>query len=95
MIGRVAVRLSIRGRDIVRGGSPDEVPGLVVKFFNAERTRSVAAAAGRWPGSGTWRQVEGEVTVPQWACEAILQVGLLGATGSWDVDDVAVSGFPR
>jgi protein-L-isoaspartate(D-aspartate) O-methyltransferase len=94
-IGRVAVRLSIRGRDIVRGGSPEESPGLVVKFFNAERTRSVAAVVGRWSGSGTWRQVEGEVPVPQWAREAILQVGLLGATGSWDVDDVAVSGFPR
>jgi protein-L-isoaspartate(D-aspartate) O-methyltransferase len=95
IVGRVAVRLRIRGRDIVRGGSPDESPGMVVKFFNAERTRSVAAAVGHWPGSGPWRQVEGEVPVPQWAREAILQVGLLGATGSFEVDDVAVSGFPR
>ena len=95
VVGRVAVRLRIRGRDIVRGGSPDESPGLVVKFFNAERTRSVAAAVGHWPGSGPWRQVEGDVPVPQWAREAILQVGLLGATGGFEVDDVVVSGFPR
>jgi hypothetical protein len=35
------------------------------------------------------------VVVPTWAREAILQVGLMGATGRLDVDDVRISGQER
>lgn len=94
-VGKIAFRLSIRGDGITPGMAADEVPGMVVKFFNAERTRSIAAAVGSWNRSGPWRQVEGSVPVPTWAREAIVQIGLLGATGQFDVDDVSVAGFPR
>ena len=94
-VGKIAFRLSIRGDGITPGTTAEEVPGMVVKFFNAERTRSIAAAVGSWNRSGPWRQVEGSVPVPTWAREAIVQIGLLGATGQFDVDDVSVAGFPR
>jgi protein-L-isoaspartate(D-aspartate) O-methyltransferase len=94
-VGRVTIRLSTRGEGIARGTSPEELPGLVVKFFNADRTRSIAASAGQWTGDGPWRQVEAAVTVPTWATEAIMQIGLLGATGRLDVDDVRLGGVSR
>ena len=94
-IGRVAFSLSVRGDGIGGGPNPDDFPGLVVRFFNEERTRSMNGQVGPWKGNGPWRQVEGTVAVPVWAREAILQVGLLGATGRLDVDDVRVTGTPR
>jgi protein-L-isoaspartate(D-aspartate) O-methyltransferase len=95
IVGRVSFRASIRGGDVLSGTTADETPGMIVKFFNAERTRSIAAPVGQWAGSHSWRKVEGAAAVPVWAREAIVQVGLLGATGRLDVDGVEVAGIPR
>jgi len=94
-IGRVSFSLEVRGDGIAAGPGSEDFPGLVVRFFNDERTRSVNGQVGPWKNSGPWRRMEGTVTVPVWAREAILQIGMLGATGRLDVDDVRVSGIPR
>jgi hypothetical protein len=39
--------------------------------------------------------VEEVIAVPTWAREAILQVGMMGATGRLDVDDVRIAGVAR
>jgi protein-L-isoaspartate(D-aspartate) O-methyltransferase len=94
-IGRVGFSLQIRGDGIGAGPTPDDFPGLVVRFFNDERSRSQNGQVGLWKGNGPWRRVEGTIPVPVWAREAIVQIGLLGATGQLDVDDVQVTGISR
>jgi protein-L-isoaspartate(D-aspartate) O-methyltransferase len=94
-VGRVTFSLSVRGEGIEAGPGPEDFPGLVVRFFNEGRSRSLNGQLGPWKGSGPWRQIEGTVTVPVWAREAIVQIGLQGATGRLDVDDVRVAGMPR
>ena len=94
-IGRVTLSLAVRGDAIAAGPNADDFPGLVVRFFNEERTRSQNSQVGPWKANGGWRRVEGTIAVPVWAREAILQIGLLGATGRLDVDDVRVSGVAR
>lgn len=94
-VGRVTISLQIRAATIGAGPGPEDFPGIVVRFFNDERSRSSNGQVGPWKDNGPWRRVEGTVTVPLWAREAILQVGLLGGTGTIDVDDVRVSGIPR
>jgi protein-L-isoaspartate(D-aspartate) O-methyltransferase len=94
-IGRVAVSLDVRGDGIGAGPHPDDFPGLAVRFFNEERSRSQNGQLGPWKGTGPWRRVDGTITVPAWAREAIVQIGLLGATGQLDVDNVVVTGIPR
>ena len=94
-VGRVTFSLEVRGAAVGAGPGSEDFPGLVVRFFNDERSRSVSGQVGPWKDNGPWRRVEGTVTVPVWAREAILQVGLLGATGRLDVDDVRVSAIAR
>ena len=94
-VGRVTFSLEVRGAAVGAGPGPEDFPGLVVRFFNDERSRSMSGQVGPWKDNGPWQRVEGTVTVPVWAREAILQVGLLGATGRLDVDDVRVSATPR
>jgi len=94
-IGRLTVLLRARGEGIQAGPQPEDLPGLVVRFFNEERTRSLNGTVGPWRADGPWRAVEGTVTVPLWAREAIVQIGLFGATGRLDVDDVQISGISR
>jgi protein-L-isoaspartate(D-aspartate) O-methyltransferase len=94
-IGRLTFRLAMRSENIVAGQRPEELPGLVVRFYNEQRTKSFPAQLGPWQESPRWRTVEGGVPVPTWAREAIVQIGLLGATGRLDLDDVAVAGTAR
>ena len=94
-VGRVTFSLDVRADGIGAGPNAEDFPGLIVRFFNEERSRSLNGQVGPWKGSGPWRRVEGTVAVPVWAREAIVQIGLLGATGRLDVDDVRVAGIPR
>ncbi len=94
-VGRLRIEARLRGDRLRAGATPEEVPRIVVRFQDAERSRSSLARVGPWEGTFAWRPFEGSVVVPGWAREAILQVGLFGATGRLDVDDVRISGMPR
>ena len=50
---------------------------------------------GPWMGGSEWKRVDERVEVPTWAREASLMVGLAGATGVLDVDEVDVTPIPR
>lgn len=97
--GREVARLSLvarlQGEALRDGMSADEAPALAVQFFDEKRSRTGRALVGPWRGTFGWREVSGSVPVPGWAREAILQVGLLGATGQLDVDDVRIDAVPR
>lgn len=95
VVGRVALSVEVRGDGVAPGPAPDDQPSLVVRFFSEDRTRSQTGQIARWKPSGQWRRVGGEIPVPVWAREAIVQIGLLGATGRLDVDDVRVTAVAR
>ena len=94
-VGRVGFALRVRGESIVAGPGPEDLPGLLVRFFNAERSRSLQVRAGSWPRGGGWQRAEGSAAVPAWAREAIVQIGLFGATGVLDIDAVEVTATAR
>jgi protein-L-isoaspartate(D-aspartate) O-methyltransferase len=95
LVPAITIRLSIRGAAIVAGRRDDEQPSLVVKFLDGERRRSAVVRLGGWSGSFPWREVEETVSVPEWAREASLMIGMLGATGTFDVDALSVEAKPR
>ena len=90
-VRRLDVSLSVRAENVVPGATPTQIPAVVIRFFNENRSRSSLVAFGEWSGSFDWRKQQTTMPVPHWAREAILQVGLMGATGLLEVDDVAVA----
>jgi protein-L-isoaspartate(D-aspartate) O-methyltransferase len=90
-VRRIDVALSVRAENVVPGATPTQIPAVVVRFFNDTRSRSTLVAFGDWSGSFEWRTQRTTMPVPHWAREAILQVGMMGATGRLDVDDVTVA----
>ena len=94
-IGRLRIEAWLRAERVRPGTAADEVPRFVVRFQDAERSRSSQARIGPWQDSFPWERVVGTVAVPTWAREAFLQVGMMGATGQLDVDDVRISGIGR
>ncbi len=90
-VRRIDVATMVRAENVVPGGSPTQIPALVVRFFNETRSRSSLVAFGEWSGSFEWRSQRTTMPVPHWAREAILQVGMMGATGRLEVDEVTVA----
>jgi protein-L-isoaspartate(D-aspartate) O-methyltransferase len=90
VVERFTVRCMLRATDAAAGRTADELPALAVEFFDDRRSRSTRVKVGSWKGSFAWRQVEEAVRVPAWAREAILTVGLMGGTGTLDVDEITL-----
>lgn len=94
-VARLSLRAQVRAEGVRPGLVAEEAPGLVVKFFDGDRSRSARFFVGPWAGTFPWKAVSGMVPVPGWAREAILQVGMLGGTGRIEVDTVSVEGIAR
>jgi protein-L-isoaspartate(D-aspartate) O-methyltransferase len=89
-VARLAISAQLRAEGIRVGLSADAQPAIAVRFFDEQRSRSAAAQIGPWRGTFPWKEASGSLTVPSWAREAILQVGMLGATGRFEVDSVRI-----
>ena len=87
--------LEVRASGIQEGLSPEEAPGLAIQFFDERRSRSLRTFLGPWLGTSPWKTIEGTLQVPAWAREAIVHIGMLGATGTLDVDAVQLAPLPR
>ena len=94
-VGRLAIALDVRAEGIREGHSPQELPAVGVQFFDERRTRSSRALLPLGKGTFPWRRTEDSLPVPTWAREAILLVGMLGAEGRLEIDDVRITGRPR
>ena len=94
-IGRLSLTAALQAEGIRIGLGPDESPAFVVRFFDEGRSRSSKAPVAIGLGTFPWKDVSGTVPVPVWAREAILQIGMLGATGRLEVDNVRIEAIPR
>jgi protein-L-isoaspartate(D-aspartate) O-methyltransferase len=64
----------------------------MVHFFDARRAYLGSRLLGPWHAeTPTWNAVGGRLEVPTEATEAILQVGLNGATGRLSLDDLRLA----
>ena len=77
-----------RGKEIGPGQRPDQWPAVVITFYDERRAAVGEESAGQFVGTFPWRSEMKTVRVPLRAREAILRVGLLGATGELALDDL-------
>jgi len=89
-VPQISVSLRVQGKDIATGQDARQLPGLVITFYDERRAVVAEKGLGPWRGSFTWESETAKFQVPKQAREAILRVGLLGAVGELDVDDVEV-----
>lgn len=77
-----------RGKSIRPGGGPEEHPRIVITFYDERRGVVAEESIGTINGTFDWREEAGRIRVPLRAREAILRLGLLGATGELAMDGV-------
>jgi len=94
-IGSLRFTLKVRAEKIVDGPTPSNHADLEVNFYDMGRRPIGSAIAARWVGTFDWRDVTGSVQVPVAAREAIVRIGLNGATGRLYADAIKMTAERR
>ena len=90
-ISSLELRYWVRGENVRPGARPDELPHIVVTFYDEKRATVGEEVIGKFEGTFAWRQETGRLHVPLKAREAIVRIGLLGAIGDLSLDDLRLS----
>lgn len=81
---------SIRTELVFPGKGEFDMPVIAVTFYNENRKQMAAEFIGPFVGSRDWRPVRKVIAVPPEAREAIVRIGLFGATGTADFDNIRI-----
>jgi protein-L-isoaspartate(D-aspartate) O-methyltransferase len=87
-VSQLAVQFHVRGESIQHGRAVTDWPYLVVTFYDERRAGLGSEVVGPFRGSFAWQHRKAVLDVPVRAREAILRIGLLGATGKLAFDDI-------
>lgn len=90
-VSKIMLRASMSCKDIAVGPHPNDLPHVAVTFYDTSRKELSSSYIGPLQGSMTWKNRSLEVRVPIAAKEAIIRIGLFGATGSASFDRISVS----
>ncbi len=86
------IRLSgqARTKDIRKGPDPDSMPMIAISLYDEQRSDLGAFWLGPFRGTRPWRSSSRLIRIPPGTREAILRVGLFGATGTADFDEISI-----
>lgn len=86
------IRLSGQARteDIRKGPDRDSMPAIAISLYDEQRRDLGTFVLGPYRGTRSWRESSRLIRIPAATREAILRVGLFGATGTIDFDHVAI-----
>ncbi|MEZ6116285.1 MAG: protein-L-isoaspartate(D-aspartate) O-methyltransferase [Pirellulaceae bacterium] len=76
---------------VVVGETPTELPNLMITFYDDQRREVGQNWLGPWRGTSEWRKESQSFAVPGAAREAIVRIGLFGATGEAYFDQVQLN----
>ena len=94
-VGTLHLTYWVRCNGIVPGREISEQAALVVHFYDNIRREVGTAVLGKWRGSFGWQNAKSTVVVPPSAKELILRIGLNGAQGRLDLDDLQMTAVKR
>jgi protein-L-isoaspartate(D-aspartate) O-methyltransferase len=86
------IRLSgqVRTKNVRKGPDPESMPMIAISLYDDLRRELGIFWIGPFRGSRPWRSSSRLIRVPPGTREAILRVGLFGATGTADFDQVSI-----
>ncbi|MCH2200563.1 MAG: protein-L-isoaspartate(D-aspartate) O-methyltransferase [Fuerstiella sp.] len=93
-LGAVDLSCWVQAGNIKTGANGQEA-GIAIHFYDAKRRELPVQPIARWRGEFNWQQVRRRVPIPIRAREMIIRIGLNGATGTLDLDDLRMSVLKR
>jgi protein-L-isoaspartate(D-aspartate) O-methyltransferase len=97
--GRHVRRVRLAGHvwmeNVQPGKQVDELPMIGLQILDEKRQRIAHYWLGPWQGSSRWRKETRILAVPGEAREALLSIGLFGATGTVRFDGLSIEALGR
>lgn len=97
--GRHVRRVRLSGHvwleNVQPGKLADELPMIGLQILDEKRQRIAHYWLGPWQGSSRWRKETRVLAVPSEAREALLSIGLFGATGTIRFDALSIEALGR
>ena len=84
-----------RLESVISGPNSNEQAAVVVHFYDSVRREVGTQVVTRWRGTSNWQQSRRRIQVPPNTREIIIRIGLNGATGTLDIDDLQLVAVPR
>jgi protein-L-isoaspartate(D-aspartate) O-methyltransferase len=86
----LSVSLWVRGQDIRPHGNEGQ-PLVGILFYDENRALVSEEIVGPWRGTFSWQRQTSVVKVPLKAREAVMRIGLFGATGGLSLDAIQIA----
>lgn len=97
--GRAVTHIKLSGtikvENVKQGVSSDELPAISIQFFDEDRKRVGIHWLGPFRGTKKWQNVHETFRVPLSTREAIVSIGLFGATGTACFDNVTLESVAK
>ncbi len=94
-VSRLELSAWVKYDDVRPGQSNDQLPGIVITFYDENRKQSAPRWIGPFRGTSDWQEKKELLRVPITAREAILRIGLFGAVGKISFDNVRIQAADR
>ncbi len=88
LVKRVRLSASVKVSDVKAGIDRDELPAVTIRFFDEQRSLLATQWLGSFRGTRDWKAETRVFRVPENCREAIISIGLFGATGEASFDNV-------
>ena len=89
-VEEIVFSLSVMCEDVKAGLTDEQLPLGSVWFYDEKRERIGYSFIGPFQGTRTWKNYDREIKVPKGTREAIVRIGLFGATGKVGFDNVII-----
>ena len=89
-IRQIEISLDVQGKNIRPGQNIQQLPMFIIVFYDERRAVLKTLGIGPWRGTLVWQHEREKFDVPARAREAIVRIGLFGATGEVSFDEVTL-----
>ena len=95
VIGKIKLMASVKCDEVLQGTHPQDLPVASITFYDDHRRELGTGFIGPFRGTRDWRNYDNTIRVPENTREALIRIGLFGATGSASFDNVLIQPMPR
>jgi len=89
------ISCSVKCSGVRSGLARQEIAGVTVTFFDKDRQTVGHVSIGNWRGTFDWLDFNRQIKTPASAREALLRIGLNGATGQASFDRVSIEAIKK
>jgi protein-L-isoaspartate(D-aspartate) O-methyltransferase len=89
-VSELNVSLWVKATNVRQGANEEQLPLLAITFYDENRVQAGYTFVGPWRDSFSWQKVVDKLRVPPKARDAIVRIGLNGATGEASFDDIRI-----